>query len=206
MTSSLFADSTEMPQETLLGSQFGMKWTIVEWASLVTTPVTNDQSYGQAQDTLDASRALRNMTEAYVLPTATTSVLWGVKVDGTTITISGGTISTRAPKTGSSVKTSSGTQAITGIGFTPRLITFQASNAGQCFSTGQAASGSEFCFYMSPTANWQWLNRTDRSIFIDDNGGNVIRASVASYDADWFTLSWTLTGVQTANYSYICFP
>jgi len=37
--------------------------------------------------------ALANASDAYVLPTATTSVLGGVRVDGTTITISGGVIS-----------------------------------------------------------------------------------------------------------------
>jgi hypothetical protein len=67
--------------------------------------------------------ALANASDAYVLPTATTSVLGGVRVDGTTITISGGIISSSGGGGGGSGNLDFGTFA-SPAGFTLDLGSF----------------------------------------------------------------------------------
>lgn len=66
--------------------------------------------YGKSVEKLRTKQIL-DPAEDYVLPTATTSVLGGVKVDGTTITIAAGVISATAQP--AAVLTQSGTQTIT---------------------------------------------------------------------------------------------
>jgi len=122
---------------------------------------------------------------AYSLPTATTSVLGGVKIDGSTITISGGVIT--ANYTAYSLPAAT-TTVLGGIKIDGSTLAFNGN--GQLYYTGAGVGG-----YTLPTASTSQLGgvRVDGST-ITISGG-VITANYTSYSLPTATTS-VLGGVK----------
>ena len=103
----------------------------------------------------------------------------------------------------SSRAATTGTQAITGIGFTPKLIKIMAVYDGTipgAWSNGRATSTTnEYCIYYRANGDTTY----DYSI-INVSGTDVNVAQISSFDADGFTLSWT-TSNDTISFSYECY-
>lgn len=119
-------------------------------------------------------------------------------------------------------RTSVGSQAITGAGFTPKgviflsggLIASTASQAGHCQVNGFAESGgTQFCYYnwgqngMACTSGTALRCHTGRRTtevihFENESVGTLAVASLLSFDADGFTLNWTTVADTTAREIY----
>lgn len=98
------------------------------------------------------------------------------------------------------VSTASGTQAITGVGFTPKLVLFRV-----CFSTGGNAASASWgeddganpqCF-TNETGSFAPLIDSLNSIDIINSGGNTSTAKITAFGTDGFTLTWVKTGSPT---------
>ena len=106
---------------------------------------------------------------------------------------------------------STGTVALTGVGFVPQLIMFicnkdQELAGGIGFSTGSGAN------------NWGWYFEDDStetsgnansyfSYYWSNTGGHYKSFAVNSLDADGFTVGWAKTGTVTGSYyiEALCF-
>jgi hypothetical protein len=106
----------------------------------------------------------------------------------------------------------SGSQAVTGVGFVPTSIVFLVSiSSTASFSAGFCDSARRIMsMYQFGTAGSQsWSNdQTGLDIYLaDGTGTNYQIATVASYDADGFTLAWTkgLSPTGTARILALCF-
>jgi hypothetical protein len=153
------------------------------------------------------------MIPAYTLPTASVSVLGGVKV-GAGLSIDGSSVlSATGFKVGSftiDMTTASGTQAITGVGFQPRAIMFFATcvTTAHVVSSGvdDAATARVMFDYNNISANaWQSANASSITALL--SGSDVYSGKVNSFDADGFTIGWTKTGSPTGTLTinYIAF-
>jgi len=103
------------------------------------------------------------------------------------------------------LRDAAGNQAVTGLGFVPRVIIFFAVNLS--FSTNITSDGvsnqtENRCFYHAGhlTLMSESLNRC---VWIQVDATNYIRGYVASLDADGFTVTWELTGSVTAAVIYL---
>jgi hypothetical protein len=114
----------------------------------------------------------------------------------------GGVLTSPVMKVGSFTRDTSlatGTQAITGVGFTPRLILFLS---GVSFtsemSIGFQNTGAALCVssqHSVTAGTWRFSNTI--SINLIQGIGVEYWGSVASFDADGFTMSWTKNGAKT---------
>lgn len=142
----------------------------------------------------------------YVLPTASTSVLGGVKVDGTSITISGGVISATTGGSGTvtSVAVSGGTTGlttsggpITGSGTITLAGTLIPANGGTgtatAFTQGSVVFAGTSGVYSQDNANFFWdatnhrlgIGTTSPSVPFDVNGSTNISAVGARIMGDY---------------------
>lgn len=103
---------------------------------------------------------------------------------------------------GDTFRTSAGSQTITGIWFTPRMIKFTATDGNKGYSTGWWKSGYNNVVYIAPTASYQSTYNTLNCIWVDDNSGNKLSANVTSVWEGEFTLSWSLSWTKTCNFWY----
>lgn len=96
--------------------------------------------------------------------------------------------------TGSFVRASAstGTQAVTGVGFTPNLIICHAIADG-CKSFGVQQVSTSFCNYLN-TATGVHDQASGVCIRLDSGGGTYFTGGIASWDADGFTIQWTIAG------------
>jgi len=104
-----------------------------------------------------------------------------------------------------------GTQAITGVGFTPNRVFFMA---GRSPAVGAASFGfddiSTINFMLAnqheDAAN-QWLQRSTRSIEITIGGGLRYTGDIQSFDSDGFTILWDQSGamVGTIRAAFLAF-
>lgn len=101
-----------------------------------------------------------------------------------------------------------GTQAITWLGFKPKMILIQAVYASTVwgFSNWQATSTSdEYAIYNLWNPNpWVWSYQAGQIIRLQSSIGNVSSAELASIDDDWFTLNWTSMQLD-AQFMYQCY-
>lgn len=102
--------------------------------------------------------------------------------------------------------TASGTQAITGVGFTPVAVIF----IGELNPTlkafwGMSDNTSEKCIIHDPTPRFA-INPTD-CIYYDDRAANLYAGDISVFGADGFTINWTKTGSPTGTLDvyYIAF-
>lgn len=102
----------------------------------------------------------------------------------------------------------SGTQAVTGIGFTPRVCTFFACCGGAVgtLSLGVDNNSSQYAMFDRQTyvsdAYYYW---TTSSIQYYDPaaGGKVYRGLVNSFDSDGFTIGWERLGTPSGTLTVI---
>lgn len=138
--------------------------------------------------------------------------------DGSAIT----NISALTSKTGSLTRVAnaaSGSQSVTGVGFQPTSIHFDAAGADGSsngfFSHGYVDSskaGRCAVFGIQPSTPLSVASMTANAILIGDNAGAVNTknnaAIIASFDSDGFTLTWTKTGTPNADtitINFICY-
>lgn len=94
--------------------------------------------------------------------------------------------------------TASGTQAVTGVGFKPKVVLFLAADAGAGFPITSIG-------FDDTTTHADWLTTGStflvgggtHSIISGVDGSNFQSAAVTSFDTDGFTLTWTKTGSPT---------
>jgi len=96
------------------------------------------------------------------------------------------------------IDTSSGTQAITGVGFQPiALWIFAGPDRGTSpppvFGGSDGTTDGNVAS-IHPTADHLWDANTSNLIDIETSAGNTATAVLTSFDADGFTLTWTKTG------------
>jgi hypothetical protein len=93
----------------------------------------------------------------------------------------------------------SGSVAYTGVGFKPTALIFCISDGANRMSVGfidAAKSGISLSPWTAGYANWAALSGIGAYV-VDGTAANHATASVASFDADGFTLSWVKTGSPT---------
>jgi hypothetical protein len=99
--------------------------------------------------------------------------------------------------------------AYTGVGFRPTAcLFFGVYEAGSSLSIGSAASGATTTGSISETATSLMLaSNSSMRMYTDAAFNNGQLASVSSYDADGFTISWTKTGAPTGTMTFkaLCF-
>ena len=112
---------------------------------------------------------------------------------------------------------STGTQAITGVGFTPRLVIIQAVRTASGYtgwSSGSATSASDdTCInWSSDDTNRAGADNSEASnpepgyIIVCQNPSGGAYAQLQSMDSDGFTLNWTTYGGSgQVNFIYQCF-
>jgi len=91
--------------------------------------------------------------------------------------------------------------AYTGVGFKPRRIEFFAAINGTRMATlaGVWDNGTHSCLYDSEAVAGSYGTSTANCIIIDEETGvKAQSATVASADADGFTLSWVRVGTTSA--------
>lgn len=102
----------------------------------------------------------------------------------------------------------SGTQAITGVGFTPRAIMFLANQASTTESSVGFSDGSAHQCLTDRGADGVGQSTLNAvAIFLYENGAAYTTATVQSLDTDGFTLNWTKTGspTGTGDIAYLAF-
>lgn len=100
-----------------------------------------------------------------------------------------------------------GTQAITGIGFTPRLVILIANISGaKPFSIGWSDGTTHNCTYQTSTAGNFAPNGTFAIVMDQTSGSQNNKATVSAFGADGFTLTWSKLGSPTGSTSfyYLC--
>jgi len=106
---------------------------------------------------------------------------------------------------GTFTRAAAGNQAVTGLGFAPKVIIFLANESGVsnlAASTGFDNVAQKGCIYIHPTLSITYSSTT-RSIVAQKDATNFIRGFVASMDADGFTVTWDMTGAASATVIYL---
>lgn len=94
----------------------------------------------------------------------------------------------------------SGTQAITGVGFSPKEIMFMASEDG---TAGEMSIGFDDKTIPRVLIDWHnsvassWYGSGTYSIYVRHSAGNDYAGQVLSFDADGFTVNWVRSGTPT---------
>jgi hypothetical protein len=102
------------------------------------------------------------------------------------------------------VATASGDQAVTGVGFQPRVVIFLTLNgAGEMsvgFDSGSAAVS--LVDYHNVTPN-SYVAGTSKSLVLYASASNTYWGNISSMDSDGFTIAWTKGGTITGTASII---
>ena len=94
----------------------------------------------------------------------------------------------------------SGTQAVTGLGFSPKAVIFLSDQGGVATDTSfgvDSGSNQGAVFWNHPTTASSFQDSIDYSIFSQETSTADYRGEVSSLDADGFTVNWTRTGAPT---------
>lgn len=121
-----------------------------------------------------------------------------LRADGTPV----GGASYKVGSTTYDLSTASGSLAITGVGFKPKLVVIDANVDGSARSSHGYSDGSTHrCQYTTNAATW---TQAANVFLLYTDGTNFVSASVSAMGSDGFTLSITKTGTPTgtANLSY----
>lgn len=104
-----------------------------------------------------------------------------------------------------------GNEAITGVGFTPAVVIILATASGLTFANNGSVGFSNASAHRC--VNWKFRTDTESDvvqmlsttvIYMESStGASTIQATVASMDADGFTLNFSALGAQ-AEYAYLC--
>lgn len=101
------------------------------------------------------------------------------------------------------VSTASGPQAVTGVGFKPKLVLLVATiDSASKASVGFSDASGQRAIHAQNAATWA---NAAAAVMIYTDGSNNATATVTSLDADGFTLTWVKNGspTGTAGISYI---
>ena len=111
-------------------------------------------------------------------------------------------------KIGNDIRSTSGDQVITGVGFQPSVVIFIGSSA----STGLVNWSIGFddgtiakCMLVGEDGSFI-IQESDRSISLRKLVINQIKGYISSKSGDGFTITWFLTGTATVKYIYLCLP
>lgn len=97
------------------------------------------------------------------------------------------------------VSTATGTQAVTGVGFQPRLLVL-LSNLGSSPATGASftdGTNHGLIYNQHAFSANSWANSSTNIVTIEQGSGNQYNGALSSLDSDGFTISWTKTGSPT---------
>lgn len=191
---------------------------IAAWADGLTVPFSMPATTCSNQFVRSLAAATGAGTCATVvnadLATMTTSTIKGQTVGGSGVPVDltaaqaaavigtvGGAQLSKLISTTRDLTAATGTQAITGAGFTPTAcLFFTAVNGTTASSFGLSDSARTAGSVQTTTdgaATWAW-GAGANAIQISNNAGSAFQtATVQSYDADGLTLSWTKTGSPT---------
>jgi len=98
-----------------------------------------------------------------------------------------------------------GAQAITGVGFVPKIVQFFAKDnnlANDAHSHGFDNGSTRHCVFKRGSAAVVDMDTT-RSIVLYRSDLNIIRGYISSMDADGFTITWDLTGAVVVDVIYL---
>lgn len=95
--------------------------------------------------------------------------------------------------------TASGTQTITGVGFTPSLVIFLGllENSTTAVCMGFDNGTTHYPIYGNAGPVWFVSNAGTISIVLITSAGNQQVAAISSFNSDGFVLTWTKTGSPT---------
>ena len=102
--------------------------------------------------------------------------------------------------------TASGTQAVTGLGFTPKSLDFIAAiDGGTWMSHGIDDGTTHLChsYIVSASSNTANYWSTYSIVMYDGAGTTMYQGIVSSLDVDGFTITWTKTGSPTGTITII---
>jgi hypothetical protein len=125
----------------------------------------------------------------------------GEEVD---VTIAGVTMQVKTGNFTRDTSLASGTQAITGVGFQPKVIIFFGGEGSTDEMSWGWSDGTSHTAWASDGANYG--PRTGAAIAdLQNSSIDMYEGSVQSMDADGFTISWTKTGSPTGtiNINYL---
>jgi len=98
--------------------------------------------------------------------------------------------------------TASGTQAVTGTGFTPRFVFFFGANpTSQRHFFGMSDGTSQVSIYTFDST--QYMNHTVAACIRTNEATNYNTATLTSFDANGFTLTWVKTGSPTGTMRFM---
>lgn len=94
---------------------------------------------------------------------------------------------------------SSGSQAITGIGFKPKaIIFFVAQGNSSEVSWGFSDGSQDHCIFDNhPSTSDTYDDSAIQAVLVNEGSGNFYNGKVNSLDIDGFTMSWVKTGSPT---------
>lgn len=108
-----------------------------------------------------------------------------------------------------SMTTASGTQAITGVGFKPSLVWFNATGNASELSWGWDMQTARMIIYDNQNSVVNtWGKPIVYSIFMEVvGGGTSYEGEILTFDTDGFTIDWFRTGTPTGtiDVNYIAF-
>ncbi len=94
----------------------------------------------------------------------------------------------------------SGSQAVTGVAFTPKVLLFLAAVSGavglMCIGLSDGAH-HETVYDNNNSGAGTWAVDTSNCLLVNVGGGATYAGSVSSLDADGFTIAWTKAGAPT---------
>lgn len=95
------------------------------------------------------------------------------------------------------ISLASGTQAVSGLGFQPKFVMFNAAlNTSPSISWGQDDGATPICLF-NATASFSIGVQGGSSIFIQTSGGNNYAGKITSFNTDGFVITWTKAGTPT---------
>lgn len=98
------------------------------------------------------------------------------------------------------LSTASGTQAVTGVGFTPRLVILLGNQTGNArTSVGFSDGTNDYSIYMVDAGNA--FNSATGSSLNAGSGANSQSGEISAFGADGFTITWTKTGSPTGTFN-----
>lgn len=153
----------------------------------------------------DSNTTLPIISQVVTLSGPTAARTYTIKDANATIATYGDT-AFKVATTTRDISTATGTQAITGIGFTPRGVIIDCFlPADNAQSYGMADAASAYCRYELGDTTNQAFNANLITIGLSATAYQT--ATLSSFDSDGLTLSWTKTGTPTgtARLNITCF-
>jgi hypothetical protein len=95
-------------------------------------------------------------------------------------------------------------QAITGVGFKPKMIKIKAYKSSGYVVSEWTATPTNSNSFSSYESGWNMFITYGWNIIYLIDGSNASSCTVSSFDSDGFTLNWTLVQIAT-NFIYECY-